>query len=87
MKSNTFAVHPNHPASNGSAEQTFKKALKNIPKTYSKHFLNLFLTYRSTPHTITNETPAKLFLNHKLQINATREEHCCWCLSKTKTES
>ena len=76
MKSNGIKhirCAPYDPASNGAVEclvQTFKKAMKaakECGKDLHQALLNFLLTYRSTPHATTNETPAKLFLNRKLQ--------------------
>ena len=63
---------PFHPASNGAVEhlvQTFKKAMKSSKDTYSNSeqaLASFLLTYRSTPHSTTNETPSKLFLGRKI---------------------
>ena len=63
---------PFHPASNGAVErlvQTFKKAMKFSKDTYSnsEQAVAIFLlTYSSTPHSTTNETPSKLLLGHKI---------------------
>ena len=76
MKSNGIKhirCAPYHPASNGAVErlvQTFKKAMKaakECGKDLQQALSNFLLTYRSTPHTTTNETPAQLFLNRKLR--------------------
>lgn len=59
---------PYHPASNGAVErlvQTFKKAMKASKDVYSnteQALANFLLSYRSTPHSTTNEPPSKLFL-------------------------
>ena len=61
-----------HPASNGAIEclvQTFKKAMKSSKDTYSNSeqaLASFLLTYRSSPHCTTNETPSKLFLGRKI---------------------
>ena len=64
---------PYHPASNGEAERfvrTFKEALKaskysNLP--FQHRVENFLLTYRSTRHSTTRETPSKLFLGRELR--------------------
>ncbi|XP_025758532.1 uncharacterized protein K02A2.6-like [Oreochromis niloticus] len=63
---------PYHPATNGLAErfvQTFKHALKASRGTAPvQQCLDTFLlTYRNTPHATTRETPAILFIGHKLR--------------------
>ena len=64
---------PYHPASNGAAERfvrTFKTAMKagHQQKLSTHHRLeNFLLTYRSTPHATTNQTPAALFLGRELR--------------------
>lgn len=52
-----------HPASNGKAERCVK-ALKQALMTSSldKGFLS---SYRNTPHTVTGQSPANLFLKRK----------------------
>ena len=63
---------PYHPSSNGAAErfvQTFKRSMKasdnGLP--LQLHLMNFLLTYRSTPHATTNDTPASLFLGRSLR--------------------
>ena len=60
---------PYHPSTNGATErmvQVLKKALKSVSGSSIKHKLAKFLfSYRNTPHTLTGETPAKLFLNRQ----------------------
>ncbi|KAK3744267.1 hypothetical protein QZH41_019938, partial [Actinostola sp. cb2023] len=64
---------PYHPASNGPAEryvQTLKHALKTSQvdkgQTTQQQRLSSFLfSYRNTPHTVTDQTPAELFLKRK----------------------
>ena len=67
-----------HPASNGAAErsvQTVKTALEkkvldtNVPTNMSlSHKLASFLImYRSTPHTVTGQSPATLFLKRQIR--------------------
>ena len=66
MTSSTFTVHPTTlPVE--CLVQTFKKAAKECGKDLKHALSNFLLTYCSTPHTTTNETPAQLFLNHKLR--------------------
>jgi hypothetical protein len=63
-----------HPATNGLAErfvQTLKNALKSAQRdagTMKKKLANFLLTYRNTPHTTTNETPAQLFIGRPLRM-------------------
>ena len=55
---------PYHPASNGAVErlvQTFKKAMKASTDT-SFALASFLLSYHTTPHSTTNESPCKLFL-------------------------
>lgn len=62
-----------HPASNGEAErfvQTFKKGMKKAGSEAGDIRLKLsrfLLSYRNTPHVVTRETPAKLFLGRELR--------------------
>ena len=64
---------PYHPRSNGQAEravQIFKNAMKNAENDNSslQHKLSVFLfKYRTTPHALTNETPAKLLYGRNLR--------------------
>ena len=59
---------PYHPSSNGLAEhfiKTFKKAMKNPdhPSTsFDQQLMSFLLSYRTTPHCTTGETPVSLFL-------------------------
>ncbi len=69
-------VAPYHPRSNGEAEryvQIFKNALRNSAgksQTAVDSDLSKFLyKYRSTPHTSTGQTPAKLLLGRELRTN------------------
>lgn len=68
-----FKSAPYHPATNGLAErfvQTFKrsmKTMKNQEKSLNKKIANFLLLYRNAPHSITNETPAKLFHGRNLR--------------------
>lgn len=64
---------PFHPATNGLAErfvQTLKqslRAMKGENGTLQKKIANILLTYRNTPHTTTNETPAMLMMKRNLR--------------------
>ncbi|XP_061170896.1 uncharacterized protein K02A2.6-like [Saccostrea echinata] len=63
---------PYHPRTNGLAErlvQTLKqstRASKVEETSITKRLANFLLTYRSSPHSTTGETPAKLFLGREL---------------------
>ena len=64
---------PYHPSSNGAAErfvQTFKRAMKaghgtSLP--LSQRVSNFLLTYRTTPHATTSETPSQLLMGRKIR--------------------
>lgn len=70
-------IPPYHPASNGAAERSVQIVKKNLLRqvlddqnksksTTLQHKLDNFLfAYRNTPHTVTGQTPAELFLNWK----------------------
>ena len=64
---------PYHPTSSGVVEhlvQSFKKAMitaKECGKDLQQALSSFLLTYGTTPHATTHDTPAKLFLNHQLQ--------------------
>ncbi|XP_062588413.1 uncharacterized protein K02A2.6-like [Saccostrea cucullata] len=64
---------PYHPASNGEAERavrTFKQSMKNMASetgTLNQKLAAFLLSYRTTPHTTTSQTPGELFLNRKLR--------------------
>ncbi|KAG1941992.1 retrotransposable element [Pimephales promelas] len=68
---------PYHPATNGQAErvvQTFKKAWERLRAQFVAPHLRLvrfLLTYRNTPHTVTERTPAELFLKRLPRIRLT----------------
>ena len=67
---------PYHPSSNGAAERfvrTFKTAMKagegsTVP--LSRRLASFLLTYRTTPHAITNETPSQLFMGRKIRTRS-----------------
>lgn len=64
---------PYHPRTNGQAErliQVFKQAMKSAKKSCGsiQQKLSTFLfRYRTTPHSLTNKTPAKLLYGHNLR--------------------
>ena len=64
---------PYHPATNGAVERlvrTFKVAMKagdGDGRTLQHRLQNFLLTYRSTPHATTHETPAYLFLGRDIR--------------------
>lgn len=61
---------PYHPSSNGQVEsfvQTLKHALKASRGQLRSRLDEFLLTYINTPHATTKESPAMLFLNHKLR--------------------
>ncbi|XP_048590103.1 uncharacterized protein K02A2.6-like [Nematostella vectensis] len=75
MKSNGIRhtrVPRYHPASNGEAEryvQTLKQALLTSKfdqgKSLQQRLSSFLFSYRNTPHTVTGQTPAELFLKRK----------------------
>ena len=75
---------PYHPSTNGTAERfvkTFKKAMKASRKsslTQDHRLYNFLLTYRTTPHTTTNEPPCQLFMGRMLRT--------CWSLLQPDLE-
>ena len=62
---------PYHPQSNGLAEkmvQTFKNSMKKQPEeSIDVKLARFLLTYRSTPHSSTNKTPAELFFGRQVR--------------------
>ena len=64
---------PYHPSTNGAIErtvQTMKKSLKstvNETGTIQTKLSRFLMSYRTTPHTTTEETPAELFLRRSIQ--------------------
>lgn len=62
-----------HPASNGEVErfvQTFKQSMKksqNDSGNLHQKLDRFLLSYRVTPHSVTKETPSKLFLKRELR--------------------
>jgi hypothetical protein len=60
-------------ATNGLVErfvQTFKnsmRAMKQDNKVLSHKIANFLLNYRNTPHSVTKETPARLFMGRDLR--------------------
>ena len=64
---------PYHPSTNGAIEravQTMKKSLKstvNEPETIQTKLSRFLMSYRTTPHTTTEETPAELFLKRSIR--------------------
>ncbi|KAL0151789.1 hypothetical protein M9458_052940 [Cirrhinus mrigala] len=68
---------PYHPATNGQAErvvQIFKKAWERLrAQSVAPHMrlARFLLTYRNTPHTVTERTPAELFLKRQPRIRLT----------------
>ena len=70
-------VPPYHPASNGAAErsvQTAKVALtkqvldgKASTLTLEHRLANFLILNRSTPHTVTGQSPAELFLGRQIR--------------------
>ena len=65
-------ILPYHPASNGAVDrlvQTFKKAMMSKAQkgiTISQLLASFLLSYRTTPHSTTNVTPAVLFMNRNI---------------------
>ena len=62
-----------HPASNGEAEhamRTFKEAMKIMngeSGSVSEKVSHFLLSYRSTPHTATDSTPAELLMGRRMR--------------------
>ena len=71
---NHIRTAPYNPASNGAVErlvQTFKQAMKAGGQdgfTLQHQVQNFLITYRSTPHATTGQSPASLFLGRPLRI-------------------
>ena len=73
-------IPPYHPSTNGAAEravQTVKESLSKqvLDSKSSKSLLhrlaNFLLIYRSTPHSVTGQTPSELFLKRQLRNRLT----------------
>ena len=71
-----ITIAPYHPSSNGPAEravQTFKTAMKKITEgktsctDLNTSICRFLLSYRSTPHSTTNLSPAELLFNRKIK--------------------
>lgn len=66
-------VAPYHPSSNGAVErfvQSFKQAMKageHDGLTFQHQLQNFLMTYRSTPHATTGQSPASLFLGRSIR--------------------
>ena len=71
---------PYHPASNGAAERSVQILKRSLEKqvlqsedalSVSHKLANFLFAYRNTPHTVTGETPASLFLkrNPRTQLS------------------
>ena len=62
---------PHHPSSNGQAEravQTFKSSMKKFTEgTVLTKVTRFLLHYRTTPHSVTGQSPAELMFNRKLR--------------------
>ena len=62
---------PHHPSSNGQAEravQTFKSSMKRFTEgTVLTKVTRFLLHYRTTPHSVTGQSPAELMFNRKLR--------------------
>lgn len=68
---------PKHPASNREARafvKVFKsamKSMKNESGDFHQKLTRFLLSYCTTPHTTTNETPVKLFLGREIRTRLT----------------
>ena len=64
---------PYHPSSNGEAERavrTFKTAMKTMssePGTINQKLARFLLSYRASPHSTTQVSPAELFLGRRIR--------------------
>ncbi|XP_063954090.1 uncharacterized protein K02A2.6-like [Lytechinus pictus] len=61
---------PYHPATNGLAEravQTVKAALRKMSGPLQTRVARFLLSYRSTPHSVTLQTPAEMLMKRKLR--------------------
>lgn len=61
-------VPPYHPASNGAAERSKQVLDGKARKLSLEHRLaNVPILHRSTPHTVTRQSPAELFLGRQIR--------------------
>ena len=73
MKGNSIKhtlVAPYHPRSNGQAEcfvQTFKQFKAEGSDSIKQSLVRFLVSYRTTPNSMTGQTPAELFLNRRLR--------------------
>ena len=78
---------PYHPATNGQVErfvQTFKRAMKTgtTKVTLNQRLCSFLLSYRTTPHSVTNVPPCVLFLQREVRtrlhlLRETTEQQVC----------
>eukprot|EP00731_Ephydatia_muelleri_P034541 Em0065g2a len=78
---------PYHPATNGQVErfvQTFKRAMKTgtTKVTLNQRLCSFLLSYRTTPHSVTNIPPCVLFLQREVRtrlhlLRETTEQQVC----------
>ncbi|KAG0724865.1 hypothetical protein GWK47_039731 [Chionoecetes opilio] len=74
-------VTPYHPQANGEVERFFATMLKAIralnteAKDWRRHLDKFLLHYRSTPHTMAGETPAKLLMGRDLKVKLPQLQH------------